>query len=355
LVPFDCHAGWAFTRPPRFLPAGSFAGASALFLVIAALWGNVTIPAAQAFELQGHRGARGLMPENTLAGFAKALSIGVTTLELDVGVSSDGVVVVAHDKRLNGAIARDAEGTWLSGVGAPVNHLSFAELRTYDVGRLNPAHRYARRFAGQHPVDGATMPSLAEVIRLARKAGNERVRFNIETKLNPAEPGITPAPKAFARAVIAVLEAEGVAGRAIIQSFDWRTLGHVQRIAPGIATAYLSAQRNWLDNIETGRPGPSPWTAGLDADDFGGSVPRMVKAAGGKIWSPYRRDIDAAKLKEAHDLGLEVVVWTVNNPAEMAAFIDLGVDGIITDYPDRLRRVAGDKGIVLPAPTPVTP
>jgi glycerophosphoryl diester phosphodiesterase len=328
---------------------------AALVLAGAALWGAITTPAAQAFELQGHRGARGLLPENTLAGFAKALSIGVTTLELDVGVTKDGVVVVGHDERLNGAIARGPDGTWLSGVGAPVSHLSFAELRTYDVGRLNPAHRYARRFASQRPVDGATIPSLTEVIRLARKAGNERVRFNIETKLDPAEPGITPAPKAFAEAVIAVLEAEGVAGRAIIQSFDWRTLKHVQRIRPTIATAYLSAQRDWLDNIEIGRPGASPWTSGLDADDFGGSVPRMVKAAGGKIWSPYRRDIDAAKLKEAHDLGLEVVVWTVNDAAEMAAFIDLGVDGIITDYPGRLRRVAGDKGIALPEPTPVTP
>lgn len=328
---------------------------AAVVLAGAAVWEGVAMTTAQAFELQGHRGARGLMPENTLAGFAKALSIGVTTLELDVGVTSDGIVVVSHDERLNGAIVRDADGTWLTGVGTPLNHLSFAELGTYDVGRLNPAHRYARRFASQRPVDGARIPSLTEVIRLARKAGNGRVRFNIETKLNPAEPGITPAPKAFAEAVIAVLEKEGVAGRAVIQSFDWRTLRHVQRIRPGIATAYLSAQRDWLDNIQSGRPGPSPWTSGLDADDFGGSVPRMVKAAGGKIWSPYRRDIDAAKLKEAHDLGLEVVVWTVNDPAEMAAFIDLGVDGIISDYPDRLRRVAGDKGIALPEPTPVTP
>lgn len=310
---------------------------------------------AQAFELQGHRGARGLMPENTLAGFAKALSIGVTTLELDVGVTRDGIVVVSHDERLNGAIARRPDGAWLTGVGTPLNQLSFAEIRTYDVGRLNPAHRYARRFAGQRPVDGASIPSLTEVFRLVRKAGNATVRFNIETKLDPAEPGITPAPKAFAEAVIAVLVKEGVTGRAVIQSFDWRTLRHVQRIAPGIPTVYLSAQRNWLDNIQVGRPGPSPWTSGLDADDFGGSVPRMVKAAGGKIWSPYRRDIDAAKLKEAHDLGLKVVVWTVNDPAEMAAFIDMGVDGIISDYPDRLRRVAGDKGIALPEPTPVTP
>ncbi len=353
----DLYAGWAFTRPPRLLPAPNFAAALVLAVLVlaVAVSGGVTIPSAQAFELQGHRGARGLMPENTLAGFAKALSIGVTTLELDVGVTIDGIVVVSHDKRLNGAIARGADGTWLTGAGTPLNQLSFAEIKTYDIGRLNPDHRYARRFAGQQAVDGATIPSLSEVIRLARRAGNQRVRFNIETKLNPAEPGITPAPKAFAEAVIAVLEEEDVAGRAIIQSFDWRTLRHVQRIAPGITTAYLSAQRNWLDNIQVGRPGPSPWTSGLDADDFGGSVPRMVKAAGGKIWSPYRRDIDAAKLKEAHVLGLEVVVWTVNDPAEMAAFIDMGVDGIISDYPDRLRRVAGDKGIALPESTPVTP
>ena len=143
--------------------------------------------------------------------------------------------------------------------------------------------------------------------------------------------------------------------RTTIQSFDWRTLRHVQTLAPEIPTVYLTAQQRWLDNVEIGRPGRSDWTAGLDVDDFGGSVPRLVAAAGGRIWSPYHKEIDAAQLDEAHGLGLEVVVWTVNDPARMRALIDLGVDGIITDYPGRLRRVLAEKGFPLPPPTPVEP
>jgi len=126
-------------------------------------------------------------------------------------------------------------------------------------------------------------------------------------------------------------------------------------VAPAITTAYLSAQQKWLDNIEKARPGASSWTAGFDVDAFGGSLPRLVKAAGGRVWSPFHKEVDAAQLEEAHRLGLRVVVWTVNEAERMGALIDLGVDGIISDYPDRLRRVLAEKGRPLPAPTPVEP
>ena len=311
--------------------------------------------AAEGLELQGHRGARGLAPENTLAAFAKALSLGVTTLELDVGVSADGVVVVAHDSHLNPAIVRGADGKWLSAKGPALSDLTLAELRRYDVGRIDPQSRYARQFPHQQAVDGAFIPTLDEVVALTRKAGNTAVRFNIETKLRPGNEGGAADAEAFADAVLAVIEAEGIAGRTTVQSFDWRTLRHVQRVAPAITTAYLSAQQKWLDNIEKARPGASSWTAGFDVDAFGGSLPRLVKAAGGRVWSPFHKEVDAAQLEEAHRLGLRVVVWTVNEAERMGALIDLGVDGIISDYPDRLRRVLAEKGRPLPAPTPVEP
>jgi len=134
-----------------------------------------------------------------------------------------------------------------------------------------------------------------------------------------------------------------------VQSFDWRSLERVREVAPDIATVYLSAERSWMNNVERGRPGTSPWTGAIDIDDFDGSIPRAIKSAGGRIWSPYFRDLRAADLAEAHRLGVAVIVWTVNDPADMASLIDLGVDGIITDYPNRLRRVMGDKGMALPA------
>jgi glycerophosphoryl diester phosphodiesterase len=307
-----------------------------------------------ALDLQGHRGARGLAPENTLTGFAQALSIGVTTLEMDLGVSRDGVVVVAHDPELNPDLARGPDGEWLATTGPALHELDLADIRRFDVGRIRPGSRYAGRYPEQRPLDGARIPTLAEVIELSRKAGNDAVRFNVETKISPLEPDLTAAPEAFARAVVEVLRAEGVARRSTIQSFDWRTLRAANAIAPEVTTACLTVEQRWLDNLERGRPGTSAWTAGLDADDFA-TVPDLVAAAGCGVWSPDYRDLDQAALARAQALGLEVVVWTVNEPEQMRRLIGLGIDGIISDFPDRLRAVASELGIELPKPTPITP
>ena len=310
--------------------------------------------AAAAVELQGHRGARGLAPENTLPAFAAALSIGVSTLELDVGVTRDGVVVISHDPALNPDIVRGPDGNWLEKRGPAIHSLTYAELQRYDVGRLKPATPYAARYPQQQSVDGARIPRLVDLFALVRRAGNETVRFNIETKLDPGKPGETLPPEAFARALIAVLREAGMEARSAIQSFDWRTLQVVQREAPDIATVHLSAQQNWLDNIAADSLLGSGWTAGLRYRDHG-SVPKMVKAAGGTIWSPYFGDLDEAKLEEARALGLQVAVWTVNDPAAIDAMLALGVDGLISDYPDRVRERMAKRGLALPPPTPVAP
>jgi glycerophosphoryl diester phosphodiesterase len=314
----------------------------------------LALPAA-AFDLQGHRGARGLMPENTLPAFAAALSTGVTTLEFDAAITKDGAVVIAHDRALNADIARGADGAYVTAPGATIRSLTLAEIKGYDVGALRPGSNYARQFATQKPVPGARIPTLAEVVALVRKSGNTAVRFNVETKLSPLAAGETLDPEAFAAAVVAALRAEGIAGRSTIQSFDWRTLKTVQRIAPEIPTVCLTLARGANDNVQVGRPDASPWLAGLDIDDFGGSIPKLVKAAGCAVWSPFFRDLTGDALTEAKTLGIPVVVWTINEPADMARLIDMGVDGIITDYPDRLRDVAAEKSIALPAPTPVEP
>ena len=293
--------------------------------------------AAGAFDAQGHRGARGLLPENTLPAFARALSIGVNTLELDVGVTRDGHVVVTHNMRLNPDLTRDHNGVWLNGELAPaVNSLTLAELRSYDVGRIRPGTRYATRFTTQEAVDGARVPTLAEVFQLAASNGRGSVRFNIETKINPDKPALTLGPVEFVDAVVSVVREHRLSERVSIQSFDWRTLKHASNIAPDIATVYLSAQQRWFDTIEAGKPGVSPWTAGYDIDNFDGDLPSMIKAAGGDIWSPFHGDVNPAKIARAKSLGLQVIVWTVNDEPRMNELIDMGVDGIISDYPDRL-------------------
>lgn len=309
---------------------------------------------AASLDLQGHRGARGLLPENTLPAFARALSIGVSTLELDTAITRDSVIVVSHDATLNPDITRGPEKTWIDRRDLAIHALTWQALQTYDVGRIRPLSLYSRRFPEQEPLDGTRIPRLADVFALARRAGNEAVRFNIETKISPEQPRLAPSPGAFARALIEEVRRQRLESRVTIQSFDWRTLQAVQKEAPEIATAYLTAQQSWLDNIRAGEAS-SPWTAGFHVSRHGGSLPRMVKAAGGGSWSPHFAELTREQLREAHQLGLKVVVWTVNEPADIARMIDWGVDGIISDYPDRLRRLAADRGLALPPATPVTP
>ena len=300
----------------------------------------VAAPAA-GFDLQGHRGARGLLPENTLPAFERAIALGVTTLELDIAITSDGVPVISHNPLLNPAITRDATGRFLDRNGPAIHSMTWAQLQAYDVGRIKPGTEYARQFPDQAPVDGTRIPRLADLFDLVKRSGDEKVRFDIETKVDPDKPGETPLPEPFARAVVDEIRKAGMAARTQIQSFDWRTLQVVQKIAPEIATAYLTSQRRF-DNIAAGRAEGSRWTAGFQFRDHG-SVPKMVKAAGGSHWAAYYDDLDAQKVKEAQSLGLKVVAWTVNDPAAMARMIDIGVDGLITDRPDIARRVLEER------------
>ena len=313
------------------------------------------LAADNPFDLQGHRGTRGLRPENTLAAFAHALSIGVTTLELDTAVTRDGVVVVSHDSELNPDITRDDKGEWLKATGPAIFSLTYAEVMKYDVGRTKPGSAYALRFKDQVAKDGERIPKLSDLFALVTKTGNTRVRFNIETKLDPRTPDATPKPEAFAQAVVAEIRKAGMEKRATIQSFDWSTLKVVKRIAPEIVTVCLTTQQGNDDNIGAGRSGPSAWLGGLDVHAFDGSVPRLVQAAGAAVWSPNFMDLSAAAVAESHKLGLLVIPWTANDPADMARLIDLGIDGLISDRPDLLRKVLADKGRTLPAPTRIEP
>ena len=299
-----------------------------------------------AFDLQGHRGTRGNAPENTLAAFDRALAIGVDTLELDVGLTADGVVVVAHDIALNPAITRDASGEWLpAGQGPLIRSLTLAQLQTYDVGRIRPDTPYAKTFATQQPHDGERVPTLAAVFDLVKKRGAS-VRFNIETKVDPGRPGDTASPAAFVQALLKVVQDAGMASRVSIQSFDWRTLRLVQKAAPAIPTVCLTLQSANNDTVRDGR-----WTAGLRMADHDG-VPRLVKAAGCAVWSPNAGALTQEQLKEAQSLGLKVIPWTVNAPADMDRLLGWNVDGLITDYPDRLREVMQRRGMALPAAIP---
>ena len=304
----------------------------------------VLMPAGSfAFDLQGHRGARGLAPENTLAAFAAALKTGVTTLELDIGLTADGVVVITHDPYLNPTITRDASGQWLAGSKGPlIKSLTLAQVQAHDVGRINPASAYARQFSTQQAQDGQRIPTLAALFDLVKAAGATAVRFNIETKLNPLEPETTASAEVMTRALLKVVHDKDMTKRVTVQSFDWQSLKLVQQLEPGMPTACLSIQTASSNNLQGAR-----WTAGLQLSDHAG-VPGIVKAAACTIWSPNNGALTQNLVKQAQALGLQVHPWTINEPADMQRLLDWGVDGIITDYPDRLRAALQQRGMPLP-------
>jgi glycerophosphoryl diester phosphodiesterase len=324
------------------LLASRMARAVALGLAVAALAALVPIHAA-AFDLQGHRGARGLEPENTIAAFERALAIGVTTLEMDAAVTADGVVIVSHDPTLNPAITRDAQGRFLTGRGPLIRSSTYAELQAFDVGRIDPSSSYGRQFATQQGRDGQRLPRLADVFARVKALGADSVRFDIETKINPTRPDETLEPEPFVQALLAVIRDAGMAPRVQIQSFDWRTLQLVQKLEPAIETVYLTSR---IDVLESGT-----WTAGLRLPDFP-SVGHMVKAAGGTIWAPNFTSLSQEALKTAQSLGIKVVPWTVNTQADADRLIEWGVDGLISDYPDRMREVMKKRGMALPRSFP---
>jgi glycerophosphoryl diester phosphodiesterase len=291
----------------------------------------------------GHRGAAGLAPENTLAAFARACSIGVDAVELDVLLTADRKAVVYHDFSLTPELTRTPDGKWLESASPPaIKDLRLVDLKTYDVGRLKPGTRYSRRYPEQTPVDGERIPTLREVIRLHKKQCDTATQLWIEIKTTPEKPDLTPAPQAVSEMLVKILREEKISDRSRILSFDWRNLVHVQKIAPDISTVYLSLEGVRLNNIKPGQPGASPWMAGLDIDDFSGSIPRAVQAAGGRCWAPYYKHVTISNLQTAHQLGIQVFVWTPDSQTVMKRLIELGVDGIITNRPDRLRFVVGE-------------
>lgn len=303
----------------------------------------VILPAS-AFDLQGHRGARGLAPENTLAAFETALRVGVSTLELDVFLTADGHLVVTHDPLLNADLTRDAGGRWLPGPGPSILSLRLPELQAYDVGRARPDSIQARNFPTQQAADGQRIPRLAELFELLARRGERTVRLNIEIKYQPNEQQRYAPLDSLVDTLVRDVQAAGLAERTTIQSFFWPVLQRVQQVAPAMSVGHLTAQRPGMNTVASAN-----WMAGRSVAQDGG-VPQMVRAAGGRIWSPHFRDLTPELVGQAQALGLKVVPWTVNEPADLAQVLDLKVDGVITDYPDRARAVMAQRGIALPPP-----
>lgn len=248
--------------------------------------------------------------------------------------------MLSHDSRLNPDLVRDPEGKWIEPPGPRLIALSLEELKRYDIGRLNPDTRYGKRLPDQKPADGERFPTLAELYQL----GGSGRRYNLETKVDPNRPDETVPPEIFAKVVVDEVRKAGMERVTSIQSFDWRTLVEVKKLAPEIETVCLTME---TPRINTVKPTPSPWLAGFDVTP-GGSLQEQIKAVGCSTWSPPWTNLTAENVAASHRLGLKVIPWTVNEPGDMAMVIGLKVDGMITDYPERGLQIMKEKGLKLP-------
>ncbi len=278
---------------------------------------------AAGFLVIGHRGARGLFPENTIEGFRAALALGIRRFEIDIAVSADAVPVLYHDLVLNPDMTRGPDGAWLAEPGPPLGALTVAELQRFDVGRIRPGSAYAGRYPEQRPADGARIPMLEAVLAAAPEAW-----FTIELKTDPTRPELTVSGPEMAERVVAVAEQAGAIERIRVQSFDWRGPRHLGRMRPEIARA-------WLTEPKTAAAAALWW----GVERAGRSVPEVVAAEGGaggdgEVWSPDHASLEREALQEANRLGLKVIPWTVNEPAAMARLKDWGAAGLISDRPD---------------------
>jgi glycerophosphoryl diester phosphodiesterase len=266
----------------------------------------MTVNAAPRILVHGHRGARAIYPENTIPAFQYAIKIGADVLEMDVAVTKDNVLVISHDPHINPEICKGPHP------GIAIHELTLSELREYDCGALKNPH-----FPKQQPVPGTRIPTLDDVLSLS--SGN-KIEFNIETKSFPDHPELTPPPDVFARMLLDVIRKHNLESRSIVQSFDFRTLHAMKRLAPNIRLSALweGAARPFVDIARDGK-----------AD----------------IISPEFKLVTPQQVRTAHEAELQVVPWTADTPSDWQKLIDAGVDAIITDDPAALIAYLKEKGL----------
>ena len=287
-------------------------------------------------EIHGHRGARGLFPENSLIAIRGGIEAGCDAIEVDICVSADDQLVIIHDPVLSPALVRDDNGRWID-TGINVRDCSLARLKTFDIGRIDPASDYAKRYRSQEPRDGTRIPTLQEFVNLVQEM-DSAITFNLELKSTPYNTETMPETAHYVDLVVSAIEEHDIEHRVILQSFDWRLALQVQSHLPRIKTGLISDQQRDGNPLSPVAGNPALWTCDLDLADFA-DIPHMAKNLGAGVWSTNYLDVTSRSVQSAHDLGLEVYVWTVNSEADMRRMIDYDVDAITTDYPGRLLRI----------------
>ena len=295
---------------------------------------------ADTIRIVGHRGARGVFPENSIEGFEFALSTGIGLIELDVLLTKDEVPVITHNHRLSGSMFRGPDGRFLDGEEPKVASLRMEEIEQFDIGRLNGNTAYGQRFPDQIQMDGVRVPKLVDLFQLISQPKYQSANLMLEIKSDPDLVAEDAARERIVTVVIDQVRKAGLSARTLLHSFDWGLLAKCRKQASEMPVSFLTRMKNNTDEVgEDSSKSVTP-----DFDDTADSVPDLVKEAGGSLWCPYYKDITHENLARARKLGLCVSVWTVNELDDIDVMIDLRVDAIVTDYPGRVQRRLSDRG-----------
>lgn len=295
-------------------------------------------------KIYGHRGARGDLPENTLESFKYLFKNNINAYETDILISKDLIPVITHDFRLDPSFTKDNEGNWITDENIIIFDLSYEELLKFDVGSLNKLSRYGRRFVNQKTLENQKIPKLSELLELSSKNKSENLLINLEIKSTPDEENLTPTPEEMVKLVMQEVNKSNLQNKIIISSFDWRTLTEIKNFYPEISRAYLSFQQQAGIKIKNTIYNRSPWMSYLPFFEKY-ELPKIIKSQGGKAWHPYHKDITKKLVDISHQEDLPVNVWTVNEEYDMLKMIEHGVDGIMTDYPLRLKELCDKENI----------
>ena len=307
------------------------------------------------FDLQGHRGARGLKPENTLPAFEVAFDLGVTSVETDVHLTADGIPILFHDHNISDRICRPVRGTdgIAPGQNPQISSLTLSQMRQYCADRNPDPNRFPHQdnettplavwFAQRQGIDVFTPLTLADLLAFAiayagepgrmvgktdkQQARARTIRFDLELKRVPFRPGVIAdafdgrTPSILEQRVIEIVRESNMTDRVCFRSFDHRCVRSLGELAPEVSRAILVA--------ETAPVAPSD----------------LIRRAGATVYCPHVEFLDELQVKQIHDEGFQVIPWTVNDPVDWQKLLEWGVDGITTDFPDRLAELLSARGI----------
>lgn len=279
----------------------------------------------------GHRGCRGLRVENTLTSFRHALEMGVDGIELDTHLTKDGQVVVYHDYRLNPDLTRTAKGIWLKKPGHLINAMSFDEIRSYKLGKINPSTSYRHTFSDVEEAEDEPIPSLKDVLNLAKEYPNAKILIEMKTMRHATRALDVVLHSA---AVLDDIQSSGLKSRCAVLAFDVRVLNYIKQIDPSLS-CYLNFVDINLSNSSFAKVITARWFQVLDKH-YRKSGPMIAQTLGADFWSSLYNQLSPDNIKQAQDLGLNIMAWTVNTVDEAQKLMNWGVHTIATDRPDLL-------------------